>query len=200
MQNVLPEGITKLIEEFSKLPSVGPKSAERLVFYLLAQGDPQALGEAVLHVKDGLGRCKNCQNYASEDLCPICQNRGRDAKLITVVSAPMDIVAIERTGLFRGQYHILHGVISPIDGIGPDDLEIGSLLERVKVVEPEEIIIATNPNIEGETTAIYIVKKLNEQGYEGKVSKLAHGLPIGADLEYADQLTLSRALDNRQAF
>jgi recombination protein RecR len=200
MQNVLPEGITKLIEEFSKLPSVGPKSAERLVFYLLAQGDPTALGEAVLHVKDGLGRCTNCQNYASEDLCPICQNTGRDARLITVVSAPMDIVAIERTGLFRGQYHILHGVISPIDGVGPDDLEINSLLERVKVVEPEEIIIATNPNIEGETTDIYIVKKLNEQGYEGKVSKLAHGLPIGADLEYADQLTLSRALDNRQAF
>ncbi len=200
MQNVLPEGITNLIDEFAKLPSVGPKSAERLVFYLLASGDTEAFGQAVLHLKDGLGRCKNCQNYASDELCPICANPSRESKIITVVSQPMDIVAVERTGLFRGQYHILHGVISPIDGVGPDDLEINSLLERVKVVEPEEIIIATNPNIEGETTAIYIVKKLQDQGYEGKVSKLAHGLPIGADLEYADQLTLSRALDNRQAF
>jgi recombination protein RecR len=112
----------------------------------------------------------------------------------------MDIVAIERTGLFRGQYHILHGVISPIDGVGPDELEIDSLLSRVSVVEPEEIILATNPNIEGETTSIYISRKLLAQGYQGKISKLAHGLPIGADLEYADQLTLSRALDNRQAF
>ena len=112
----------------------------------------------------------------------------------------MDIVAIERTGLFRGSYHILHGVISPIDGVGPDDLEIASLLERVKDSEPEEIILATNPNIEGETTSIYISKKLGEQGYGGRVTKLAHGLPIGGDLEYADQLTLSKALDNRQAF
>jgi recombination protein RecR len=112
----------------------------------------------------------------------------------------MDIVAIERTGLFRGHYHILHGVISPIDGIGPDELEISSLLDRVKETGPEEIILATNPNIEGETTSIYISKKLSDQGYQGRITKLAHGLPVGADLEYADQLTLSKALDNRQVF
>jgi recombination protein RecR len=112
----------------------------------------------------------------------------------------MDIVALERTGLFRGMYHILYGVISPIDGIGPDELEIQSLLDRVKSSQPEEIILATNPNIEGETTSIYISKKLTDQGFKGKITKLAHGLPIGADLEYADQLTLSRALDNRQVF
>ena len=197
---ILPETITNLINEFAKLPSVGPKSAERLVFYLLANGDVEQFGKTMIDLKKGLGKCATCKNYATEELCPICSSTSRNAQLIAVVSQPMDIVAIERTGLFRGQYHILHGVISPIDGVGPDDLEIQSLLSRVKVVEPEEIILATNPNIEGETTSIYISRQLHDQGYEGKITKLAHGLPIGGDLEYADQLTLSRALDNRQVF
>jgi recombination protein RecR len=197
---ILPDNITNLIDEFSKLPSIGPKSAERLVFYLLANGDVEQFGRVMTDLKKGLVRCSTCKNYATEELCPICSNTSRSPELIAVVSNPMDIVAIERTGLFRGTYHILHGVISPIDGVGPDDLEIQSLLDRVRVVEPEEIILATNPNIEGETTSIYISKQLQDQGYNGKISKLAHGLPIGGDLEYADQLTLSRALDNRQAF
>jgi len=197
---ILPDNITNLIDEFSKLPSIGAKSAERMVFYLLANGDSEQFGRVVLELKKGLRRCHTCKNYASDDLCPICSSTSRTADLIAVVSSPMDIVALERTGLFRGQYHILHGVISPIDGIGPDDLEIQSLIDRVSLVEPEEIILATNPNIEGETTSIYISRKLIDQGYTGKISKLAHGLPIGGDLEYADQLTLSRALDNRQAF
>ncbi len=197
---ILPDNITNLIEEFSKLPSIGPKSAERLVFYLLANGDVEQFGKTMQDLKKGLRKCATCRNYSTEELCPICASTSRNANLVAVVSQPMDIVALERTGLFRGQYHILHGVISPIDGVGPDDLEIQSLLDRVKVVEPEEIILATNPNIEGETTSIYISRKLIEQGYNGKISKLAHGLPIGGDLEYADQLTLSRALDNRQAF
>ena len=197
---ILPENITNLIDEFSKLPSIGPKSAERLVFYLLSSGDTEQFGQAMLKLRQGLGRCESCKNYATEPNCPICSSTSRNSEIIAVVSNPMDIVAIERTGLFRGKYHILHGVISPIDGIGPDDLEIQSLLERVKNDSPEEIILATNPNIEGETTSIYISKKLADQGFKGKLTKLAHGLPIGADLEYADQLTLSRALDNRQVF
>ncbi len=197
---ILPDNITNLIDEFSKLPSIGPKSAERLVFYLLANGDVEQFGKVMTDLKKGLVKCSTCKNYATDELCPICANNSRSPELIAVVSNPMDIVAIERTGLFTGTYHILHGVISPIDGVGPDDLEIQSLLDRVKVVEPEEIILATNPNIEGETTSIYISKQLQDQGYSGKITKLAHGLPIGGDLEYADQLTLSRALDNRQAF
>jgi recombination protein RecR len=197
---ILPDNITNLIDEFSKLPSIGPKSAERLVFYLLANGDVEQFGKVMMDLKKGLHKCSTCKNYATEDLCPICASSSRSPEIIAVVSNPMDIVAIERTGLFRGTYHILHGVISPIDGIGPDDLEIKSLLDRVTVVEPEEIILATNPNIEGETTSIYISKKLQDLGFDGKITKLAHGLPIGGDLEYADQLTLSRALDNRQAF
>ncbi len=197
---ILPDNITNLIEEFSKLPSIGPKSAERLVFYLLANGDVEQFGRVMSDLKKDLVKCSTCKNYATDELCPICSSNSRSPELIAVVSNPMDIVAIERTGLFRGTYHILHGVISPIDGVGPEDLEIQSLLDRVIVIEPEEIILATNPNIEGETTSIYISKQLLNVGYKGKITKLAHGLPIGGDLEYADQLTLSRALDNRQAF
>jgi len=197
---ILPDNITNLIDEFSKLPSIGPKSAERLVFYLLANGDVEQFSRVMSDLKKGLVKCSTCKNYATDELCPICSSNSRSPELIAVVSNPMDIVAIERTGLFRGTYHILHGVISPIDGVGPEDLEIQSLLDRVMVIEPEEIILATNPNIEGETTSIYISKQLLDVGYKGKITKLAHGLPIGGDLEYADQLTLSRALDNRQAF
>jgi recombination protein RecR len=197
---ILPDNITNLIEEFSKLPSIGPKSAERLVFYLLANGDVEQFGRVMSDLKKDLVKCSTCKNYATDELCPICSSNSRSPELIAVVSNPMDIVAIERTGLFRGTYHILHGVISPIDGVGPEDLEIQSLLDRVIVIEPEEIILATNPNLEGETTSIYISKQLLDVGYKGKITKLAHGLPIGGDLEYADQLTLSRALDNRQAF
>jgi recombination protein RecR len=197
---ILPDNITNLIEEFSKLPSIGPNSAERLVFYLLANGDVEQFGRVMSDLKKDLVKCSTCKNYATDELCPICSSNSRSSELIAVVSNPMDIVAIERTGLFRGTYHILHGVISPIDGVGPEDLEIQSLLDRVIVIEPEEIILATNPNIEGETTSIYISRQLLDVGYKGKITKLAHGLPIGGDLEYADQLTLSRALDNRQAF
>ena len=161
---ILPNSITELINELSKLPSIGPKSAERLVFYLLAHGDAEQFGQVMMDLKKGLRKCSTCKNYASEDLCPICQSSSRSPELIAVVSNPMDIVAIERTGLFKGTYHILHGVISPIDGVGPDELEIQSLVDRVGVVEPDEIILATNPNIEGETTSNYISRKLIDQG------------------------------------
>lgn len=196
--DILPESVNTLIEEFAKLPSIGPKTAERLVFYLLKTGENQTLGEAALQLTDGLMRCEVCQNFSTNTTCGICINPSRSDALICVVSAPLDIVAIEKTGLYKGKYHVLHGVISPIDGIGPDDLEIASLLQRIDKKKPEEVILATNPNLEGETTALYILRKLQENGI--KVTKLAHGLPIGGDLEYADQMTLGRALDNRQAF
>lgn len=196
--DILPESINNLIEEFSKLPSIGPKSAERLVFYLLKNGGNDELGRAACELKTGLTQCGICRNYATDKLCGLCQNNHRDSKIICVVSQPLDIVAIEKTGLFKGRYHVLHGVISPIDGIGPEDLEIESLLTRVEAEKPEELIIATNPNLEGETTALYILRKLQDSPV--KVTKLAHGLPMGSDVEYADQMTLGRALDNRQAF
>lgn len=196
--DILPEGVTRLIEEFAKLPSIGPKTAERLVFYMLKMDDYEGLGNAVLQLKAGLRNCEICQNFATEARCSICSNRNREQRMICVVSQPLDIVAIEKTGLYKGTYHVLHGVISPVEGIGPDDLELESLFARIRKVQPEELILATNPNLEGETTALYISKKL--EGMNGKITKLAHGLPIGADLEYADQMTLGRALDNRLSF
>jgi len=195
---VLPESVSNLIEEFSKLPSIGPKSAERLVFYLLKHDGSRELGQAAIDLKEGLVRCSTCQNFSTQNVCKLCANPSRDTKLICVVAQPLDIVAIEKTGLYRGRYHVLHGVISPIDGIGPEDIEIESLLSRVESEKPDEIILATNPNLEGETTALYILKKLQDSPI--KVTKLAHGLPMGSDVEYADQMTLGRALDNRQAF
>lgn len=196
--DVLPESVINLIDEFAKLPSIGPKTAERLVFYLLKSEDSTSLGEAALALKDGIVRCNKCQNFSTQSTCKICQNPNRAETSICVVSQPLDIVAIEKTGLYKGKYHVLHGVISPIDGIGPDDIEIGSLLKRIEKTKPEEIILATNPNLEGETTALYILRQLKDMPV--RVTKLAHGLPMGGDLEYADQMTLGRALDNRQAF
>lgn len=195
---VLPESVNNLIEEFAKLPSIGPKTAERLVFYLLKGEDSKSLGEAALALREGIVRCNSCQNFSTQPVCKICENPHRTDTLICVVSQPLDIVAVEKTGLYKGKYHVLHGVISPIDGVGPDDLEIDSLLRRIDKTKPEEIILATNPNLEGETTALYILRLLRDQDI--KITKLAHGLPMGGDLEYADQMTLGRALDNRQAF
>ncbi len=196
--DVLPESVINLIDEFAKLPSIGPKTAERLVFYLLKSEDSTSLGEAALALKEGIVRCNKCQNFSTQPTCKICQNPNRAETSICVVSQPLDIVAIEKTGLYKGKYHVLHGVISPIDGIGPDDIEIDSLLKRIEKTKPEEIILATNPNLEGETTALYILRQLKDASV--RVTKLAHGLPMGGDLEYADQMTLGRALDNRQAF
>lgn len=152
----------------------------------------------MIELKEGLMQCSICRNYSTGNTCNLCQNTSRSTQTICVVSQPLDIVAIEKTGLYKGRYHVLHGVISPIDGIGPEDLEIESLLSRVEQEIPEEVIIATNPNLEGETTALYILRKLQDNPV--KVTKLAHGLPMGSDVEYADQMTLGRALDNRQVF
>ncbi len=193
---ILPPNVNRLIEELSKLPSIGPKTAERLTFYLLKNGDTEQLSVALGQLRQGLTRCELCRTLSDQPLCTICANNGRDHDIVAVVSQPLDIVAIERAGNFHGVYHVLHGYLSPIDGIGPDDLEIKSLLMRVQKTKPKEIILATNPNLEGETTALYLVKKLEESGI--RVTRLAHGLPMGGDLEYADQITLGRAIDNRR--
>ncbi len=196
--SVLPKNIQVLIEALSELPSIGPKSAERLAFYMLKKGDNSELGRAITDLQTGIQLCNRCRNYTTEPICPVCADTSREQHVICVVSQPLDVAAVEKTGLFRGVYHVLHGAISPIDGVGPEDLEIDGLLSRIASEAPTELIIATNPNLEGETTALFIVKKL--EGSDIKITKLAHGLPMGADLEYADQLTLGRALAGRTSF
>lgn len=197
---IIPKSVEALIEEFAKLPSVGPRTAERLTFYLLRQsnGTEQRLGQALLQLRQNLTTCRQCHNFSDTQPCAICNSHKRNHALITVVEEPLDVVAVEKTGLYEGVYHVLGGVISPIDGIGPAQLEIDSLLERVKDQDAQEVVLATNPTTEGEATALYIRKQLEPSGV--KVSRLARGLPVGGDLEYADQITLGRALQERQVF
>jgi recombination protein RecR len=190
--------VSRLIEEFSKLPGVGPKSAQRLTYYLLRASpeDAQALAQAILEVKEKIILCSLCQNITDADPCAICRNDQRDQGSICVVEEPLDILALERTGSYKGLYHVLHGVISPMDGIGPDDLKVRELLARLKTGQVQEVIMATNPNLEGEATAMYLTRLIAPLGL--KVTRLARGLPMGADLEYADNVTLARALEGRQ--
>lgn len=195
---ILPRSVERLIDEFAKLPSIGPKTAERLTFHLLRSGGEKQLGEAAIALKEGLRYCVRCQNFSSNELCELCSDTRRDDDVWAVVSQPLDVVAIEKTGLFKGRYHVLHGVISPVEGLGPEQLKLAELMARVEQSPPREIILATNPNIEGETTALYLAKKLEPLGI--KLTRLAHGLPIGGDLEYADQMTLGRAIDHRREF
>ncbi|MBT3363494.1 MAG: recombination protein RecR [Chloroflexi bacterium] len=195
-----PEPISRLIEEFNKLPGIGPKSAARLTYYLLRmpEGDARALAEAVLAVKENVMLCSVCQNITVADPCSICNNTQRDHSITCIVEEPLDILAIERTRKYSGVYHVLHGVISPADGIGPDDLKIKELLTRIQNDDVKEIILATNPNLEGEATAMYIQRLIAPLGI--RVTRLARGLPAGGDLEYADEITLTRALEGRQEF
>lgn len=197
---IIPRSVERLVEEFGKLPSIGPRTAERLTFYLLRRDNAQAeaLGQAVLQLKESLRRCELCFNLSEETICEVCQSRDRDSTVVAVVEEPLDVVAIEKTGLYKGLYHVLGGVISPMDGIGPDQLQIHSLAERIKSQGIKEVILATNPVTEGEATAMYINKLLEPLGV--KVTRLARGLPVGGDLEYADQITLGRALQGRQNF
>ena len=190
--------VSRLIEEFHKLPGIGPKSAQRLTYYLIRmpEEEARALAEAILAVKDSIVLCSECQNITDSDPCLICRNDKRDRSMICVVGEPLDILPLERTGEYRGLCHVLHGVISPADGIGPADLKMKELLERLKGGEVKELILATNPNLEGEATAMYLHKLVSPLGV--RVTRLARGLPFGADLEYADEVTLSRALENRQ--
>lgn len=196
---ITPAPVTKLIDEFSRLPGIGPKTASRLTFYLLRNpaDRARALAEALQELHEKVLFCSQCFNIAETNPCAVCSNEGRDHSLICVVEEPLDVVAIERTREYQGLYHVLHGVIAPVEGIGPEDLKIAELVGRARASEPpiREIIIATNPNLEGEATAMYIARQLGNENI--KLTRLARGLPVGGDLEYADEITLSRALSGR---
>jgi recombination protein RecR len=197
---ILPEPIQNLVNAFSRLPGIGPKTASRLTFYLLHSPEDVSrdLAEALLAIKTGTTYCQTCFNItaAGRTECEICASSERDSRVLCVVEEPLDVLALERTGGFRGRYHVLHGVLSPIEGIGPDDLKIRELLERVRSGEVKEIILATNPSMEGDATAMYLDQQLRPLGV--RVTRLARGLPVGGDLEYADPNTLLRALSGRQ--
>jgi recombination protein RecR len=189
--------IARVVDEFSRLPGIGPKTAQRLTYYLLRSpaDQAQALAEAILDLKNRVVLCSECFNITERSPCSICTGPERDRTRICVVEEPLDVVAIERTGQYRGLYHVLHGAISPIEGIGPDELKIRELLARLQPGEMKEIILATNPNLEGEATALYLNKQLVPMDIT--VTRLARGLPVGGDLEYADEMTLSNALAGR---
>jgi recombination protein RecR len=191
------EPIERLIDEFRKLPGIGSKSAQRLVYSILRRPreDAERLSRAIVEVKERVRSCSRCNNYSDRDPCEYCSNPRRSGEIICVVEEPHDILAIERTREYQGQYHVLHGVLSPINGIGPEDLKLKNLLERLREGKTREIIMATNPNVEGEATAIYIARLLNPIGV--KVSRIALGIPVGSDLEYADEVTMSKALEHR---
>ena len=193
------EPVSRLIEELGKLPGIGPKSAARLAYYLLRipEAEAKALAEAIIAVKDKTVLCSSCQNITDSDPCAICSSDERCHSIICVVKEPLDILALERTGRYTGIYHVLHGILSPMDGIGPEDIKIKELLERIEKGSVEEVILAMNPNLEGEATAMYIQKLLSPFGL--RITRLARGLPMGSDLEYADEVTLTHALESRQA-
>jgi recombination protein RecR len=194
---LLPPQIQKAIEEFSKLPGIGPKSAERLTFHLLRSSKalPENLGNALIDLKQQLRYCKNCQMVTLAELCMICSDSSRDSRMVLVVEDPLDVVAFEKAS-YKGFYHVLHGVLSPIDGMGPEQLKMKELVDRAKRGDIEELIIATNPDVEGEATATYLRMHLHE--VIPKITRLAHGLPMGADIEFADQVTLREALAGRR--
>ena len=194
------EPLGRLVEEFHKLPGIGPKMAQRLTYYMvrIPEGEAKSLSEAIQAVKDRIVFCSHCYNITESDPCKLCTDSTRDQSRICVVEEALDVLALERTGSYKGLYHVLHGVISPMNGIGPDDLRIQPLLSRLNGDEIEEIIIATNPNLEGEATSMYIQRLIGPLGV--KVTRLARGLPMGGDLEYADEVTLGRAMEGRQEF
>ena len=196
----LPEPLERLISELSRLPGVGPKTAQRLAFHLLRADRQRAesLARAIVDMKLRIGFCERCYNIAEGSLCAICSSARRDTTLLCVVETPLDVLAVERTSEFAGLYFVLNGVISPIDGVGPDQLHVPQLLDRVRGDGVVEVIVATDADIEGEATAVYLQRALAPLGVE--VTRPAHGLPVGGDLEYADELTLARAISGRRAF
>lgn len=199
MPTALARPLARLIDELSKLPGVGPKTAQRLAYHILRTtgSDAEALAAAVRSVKTDLKYCSVCFNIAEADPCALCSSDERDQRVVCVVEEPLDVLAIERTGRFNGVYHVLHGAISPVNGVRPDDLRIAELAARARKNGIEELILATNPNLEGEATAMYIAQLLSETG--ARITRLARGLPMGGDLEYADEVTVSRALEGRRA-
>ncbi|MBI4570359.1 MAG: recombination protein RecR [Chloroflexi bacterium] len=190
--------VARLIEALHKLPGIGPKSAQRLTYFLLRApaAEARALAQAISELKEKTRLCSVCQNVTEDDPCPICSDGQRDRTAICVVEEPLDILALERSGGHHGLYHVLHGVISPMDGVGPDDLKVNELVARLRNGAVREVIMATNPNLEGEATAMYVKRLIDPLGI--RVTRLARGLPTGADLEYADDVTLARALEHRQ--
>jgi len=197
-QSVLPRSVQRLIDEFARLPGIGPKSASRLTFYLLRAADnqPGELATALQELKERTRLCSVCFNITEEDPCPICSDDNRDARLLCIVEEPLDVLAIERSRAYNGRYHVLHGAISPVEGIGPEDLRINELVARVAGGNFQEIILATNPTLEGESTALYLQRRLADR--DARLTRLARGLPVGGDLEYTDEITLGRAFEGRQ--
>ncbi|EDN7684662.1 recombination protein RecR [Listeria monocytogenes] len=193
-----PEPITKLIDSFMKLPGIGPKSAARLAFYVLDMKEDDVLdfAKALVDAKRNLSFCSVCGHITDKDPCYICADTSRDRSVVCVVQESKDVIAMEKMRDFHGLYHVLHGTISPMDGIGPEDINIPDLLKRLQDDTIEEVILATNPNVEGEATAMYISRLLKPSGI--KVTRIAHGLPVGGDLEYADEVTLSKAMEGRR--
>lgn len=194
---VTAKPITRVVDELSRLPGIGPKTAQRLTYYLLRAPAEQAeaLAAAVLELKNNVVLCSGCFNITERSPCDVCSNPQRDASRICVVEEPLDVLAIERTDQYRGRYHVLHGALSPMEGIGPDELKIRELIHRLGAEEVEEVILATNPNLEGDATALYLTRLIGPTGIT--VTRLARGLPMGGDLEYADEITLSNALAGR---
>ena len=193
-----PPPVAKLIDAFHKLPGIGPKSAQRLTYHMLRipSEEALALAQAIIELKEKTVLCSICQNVTENDPCNVCRDDSRDRSLICVVEEPLDTLAVERTGGYRGLYHVLHGVLSPMEGVGPDDLKLNELVARLRDGAVTEVIMATNPNLEGEATAMYVSRLVSPMGV--RVTRLARGLPTGADLEYADDVTLTRALEHRQ--
>jgi recombination protein RecR len=192
------EPVARLIDALQRLPGIGPKTAQRLTFFLLKRPaeEVRELSEALVAVKDRIVYCQTCFNVTDEDPCRICADATRDGRVLCVVEEPNDLLAMERTGEYRGRYHVLLGALSPLDGIGPEDLKVRELLARLDAGGTTEVILATNPNVEGEATALYLARLLRPLGV--RVTRIARGLPVGGDLEYADQVTLSKALEGRR--
>ncbi len=204
MSGALIEPVARLIDAFNRLPGIGPKTAQRLTYYLLRapEAEARALAAALVALREEVVFCRECFNISDGERCPICRDPAREATRLCVVEEPLDVLAIERTGEYRGRYHVLHGALSPLDGIGPERLRIRELLDRVAAARAggqpfEEVILATNPTLEGEATAMYLAEQLD--GAVGVVTRIARGLPVGGDLEYADEVTLIRALQGRRA-
>ncbi len=193
--NVLP--LARLVEQFERLPGIGKRTAQRLAYFVLqmSDGDAREFAAAIIEAHEKIKYCKVCKNLTDQDLCHVCRNSARDKSIICVVEDPRDVLALEKTGEFSGSFHVLHGVISPLNGVGPDQIYIKELLGRISAEPIKEVIMATNPTVEGEATAMYISKLLKPLGV--KVTRLAYGIPVGGDLEYADEVTLSRALLGR---
>ncbi|MEK7551083.1 MAG: recombination mediator RecR [Patescibacteria group bacterium] len=198
----IPKTIQKLIESFEKLPGVGPKTAQRLTFYLLhvPQGELDGFASSLTNLKKDTIICSICNMIDEVNPCSICSNKQRDSEVVCVVEQPLDVLALEKNGNFKGMYHVLHGKIDPLNNIGPDEIFISSLLVRLKKDSFKEVILATNPTMEGEATAMYLAKQIKAQGSDIKITRIGRGLPVGADLEYADDITLQRAMEGRSQY